>query len=88
MILASVFALPVGHIHLHIQIAEGLPEEVRILKDILQRIVVSARFEDATPAECEIICTGYEQTQKIQTYAVFDGQPPMIQLGCSFFLPS
>ena len=34
----------------------GLTEETKVFKYILQRIIFPARFEDATPAECKIIC--------------------------------
>ena len=54
----------------------GLTEEVKVFKDILQRIIFPARFEDAMPAECEIICMWYEGTKRTDPYIIFDGKYP------------
>ena len=75
--LASILHYPLG-MYTSIFKLGGLPEEVRLFKGIMQRIVFSARFEDATPSKCEIKCTWYEHTQKAESYVVFDGQAPRI----------
>ena len=59
-----------------------------MFKDILQRIIFPARFEDAAPAECEIICMWYEGTKRADPYVIFDGKYPRAQLNHSFFYPS
>ena len=63
-------------INLNMHHGGGLLEEVKVFKDILQRIIFPARFEDAMPDECEIICIWYEGTKTTDTYVVFDGKYP------------
>ena len=55
-------------------------------KDIMQRIIFPARFEDATQSECEVICMCYEGTKRTLAHVTFDGEEyPQVQLDCSFF---
>ena len=44
----------------------------KLFKDILQRIILIARFEDATPPESEIICTWIDGLNNAVTYVMFD----------------
>ena len=62
-----------------------LTEEGKVFKDVQQTIIFPARFGDAMPPECEIICIWYEGTKRILTYVIFNGQYPRVQLDCSFF---
>ena len=50
----------------------------KMSKDILQRIIFQARFEDATPPKYEIICMWYEGTKRTLTYVIFDGEYPRV----------
>ena len=54
----------------------GLTEEMKVFKDIQQRIIFPDRFEDAMPAEWEIICMWYKGTKRTDTYVIFDGKYP------------
>ena len=51
-----------------------LIEQGEAFKDILQRIIFQARFEDAMPSKCKVICMWYERTMRTLTYVVFDGE--------------
>ena len=51
-----------------------LNEQGEVLKDIMQRIISPARFEDSMPSECKVICTWYEGTTRTTTYVMFDGE--------------
>ena len=62
-----------------------LTEEGKVFKDILQRIKFPARFEEAMPPKCEIICMWYEGTKRTLTYVIFNGEYPRAQLDHSFF---
>ena len=62
-----------------------LIEQGDAFKDIMQRIIFPARFEDATPSECKVICMWYEGTMRTPTYVTFDGEEyPKVQLDSSF----
>ena len=64
---------------------EGFEQE-RVFKDILQRIIFPARFEDATPPECEVIHMWYDRLNISQTYVTFDGDEyPRVQVDHSFY---
>ena len=55
-----------------------------MFKDILQRIILTARFEDATPPECKIICMWIDRLNKAVTYVMFDRhEHPRFKLDCS-----
>ena len=55
-----------------------------MFKDILQRIILTARFEDATPPECKIICLWIDRLNKAVTYVMFDRhEHPRFKLDCS-----
>ena len=54
----------------------GLTEEAKVFKDILQRVIFTARFEDAMTGECEIICMWYEGTKRTETYVSSMGNIP------------
>ena len=45
----------------------------KVFRDILQRIILTARFEDATSPKCKVICMWYEGLSKVVTYVTFDG---------------
>ena len=45
----------------------------KVIRDILQRIILTARFEDSTPPKCKVICMWYEGLNKAVTYVTFDG---------------
>ena len=62
-----------------------LTEEGKVFKDILQRIIFPARFEDAMPPKCEIICIWHEGTNRTLTDVIFDGEYPRVILDHSFF---
>ena len=49
-----------------------LSEQGKVFKDILQRIILTARFEDATPPKCEIIHMWIDGLNKAVTYVAFD----------------
>ena len=49
-----------------------LIEQGEAFKDIIQRIIFPARFEDAMPSECEVICMWSEGTMRTLTYVIFD----------------
>ena len=51
----------------------GLPKQGKVFKDILERIILTARFEGATQFECKVICMWYEGLSKALTYVVLDG---------------
>ena len=51
-----------------------LIEQGEVFKDIMQRIIFPARFEDATPSECDVICFWYEGTMRTLTYVTFNGE--------------
>ena len=51
-----------------------LIEQGEVFKDIMQRIIFPARFEDATPSECEVVCLWYEGTMRALTYVTFNGE--------------
>ena len=62
-----------------------LIEQGDAFKDIMQRIIFTARFEDAMPSECEVILMWYEETKKSLTSATFAGEEyPRVQLDSSF----
>ena len=61
-----------------------LSKQEKVCKDILQRIILTARFEDATPPECKIICMWYDGLSNAATYIVFDRhEHPRFKLDCS-----
>ena len=63
-----------------------LSKQGKVFKDILQRIILTARFEDATPPKCEIICMWYEGLNKTPTYVTFDGnEHSRFKLDCSSY---
>ena len=51
-----------------------LTEQGEVFMDILQRIIFSARFEDAMPSQCEVIYMWYEGINRTLTYVTFDGE--------------
>ena len=53
-----------------------LTEEGKMFKDTLQRIIFTARFEEAMPPKCKLICIWYEGTKRTLTYVIFDGTIP------------
>ena len=58
----------------------------KVFRDILQRIILTARFEDTTPPECEVICMWYEGLSKTATYAMFNrNEYPRFKLDCSSY---
>ena len=42
-----------------------LIEQGEVFKDRMQRIAFPARFEDALPSECEVVCMWYEQNTNL-----------------------
>ena len=50
-----------------------LSKQGKLFKDILQRVILPAQFEDATPSECEIICMWIDGLKNAVTYVTFDG---------------
>ena len=56
------------------QAFKELSEQGELFKDILQRVILPAQFEAATPSECEAICMWIEGIKKVPAYAKFDGQ--------------
>ena len=50
-----------------------LCKQGKVFRDILQRIILTARFEDATPPECDVIHMWYEGLNKAATYVMFNG---------------
>ena len=48
-------------------------KQAKVFRDILQRIIFPARFEDATPPKCEVIHMWYHGLNKAETYVTFDG---------------
>ena len=54
--------------------------------DILQGIIFPARFEDAMPSECVVICMWYDGLDKAQTYVTFNGDEyPRVQVDHSSY---
>ena len=51
-----------------------LIEQGEVFKDIMQRIIFPARFEDVMPSECEVIHLWYERTMRTLTYVTYDGE--------------
>ena len=49
-------------------------EQGEAYKDIMQRIIFSARLKDAMPSECEVIHMWYEETMRTLTYDMFNGE--------------
>ena len=58
--------------HIQHETLKELCKQGKVLKDILQRIILTARFEDATPPECKVICMWYEGFSKVATYVTFN----------------
>ena len=66
--------------------SKGLIEQGEAFKDIMLRIIFAARFEDAMPSKCEVICMWYEGTMRTMTYVAFNGEEdPRVQMDSSFF---
>ena len=51
-----------------------LIEQGEAFKDIMQRIIFPARFEDTMPSECKVRCMWYEGTMRTLTHVTFDGE--------------
>ena len=61
-----------------------LNEQGEAFKDIMQRIIFSARFEDAMPSEYKFICVWYEGTTRTMTNVMFNGEEdPRVQIDSS-----
>ena len=61
-----------------------LSEQGKVFKDILQRIILTARFEDTTPPKCKILCMWIDGLNKAVTYVAFDRhEHPRFKLDCS-----
>ena len=61
-----------------------LSEQGKVFNDILQRIILEARFEDATQPKCKIICMWYEGLTKAATYVAFSRhEQPRFKLDCT-----
>ena len=46
----------------------------KLVKDILQRVILPAQFETATSSECEIICMWIEGLKHTMAYITINGQ--------------
>ena len=65
-----------------------LSKQGKLLKDLLQRIILTARFEDATPPESKIIHMLIAGLNNAVTYVMFDGhRHPRFKLDCSPWYP-
>ena len=49
-----------------------LSKQGKLFKDILQRVILPARFEDARPSGCRIICMWIDGLKNTVTYVMFD----------------
>ena len=73
-------------IKFHMQRGGELIEQEEAFMDVMQRIIFPARFEDAMPSKCKVICMWYEGTKRAPTYVTFNGEEyPQVQLDSSFF---
>ena len=50
-----------------------LSKQGELFKDILQRVILPAQFEVATPPECEIICMWIDGLTNAVAYVMFNG---------------
>ena len=65
-----------------------LSEQGELFKDILQRVILTAQFEDATPSECEIICMWIDGLKNKVTFVMFNRcRHPRLKLDCSPVYP-
>ena len=61
-------------------------QQGKVFKDILQRIIFPARFEDAMPPECKGICMWYDGLNKAENYVTFKGDEYLrVQVDHSFY---
>ena len=49
-----------------------LSKQGKLFKDILQRVILPAQFEDARPSGCKIICMWIDGLKNTVTYVMFD----------------
>ena len=78
-----------GSMNLHMQHGWDLLKKGKCLRIYCRELYsFPARFEDAMPPKCEIICMWYEGTKTTLTYIIFDGEYPRVQLDHSFFYSS
>ena len=65
-----------------------LSKQGKFFKDILQRIILTAQFEDATLSESEIICMWIDGLNNAVTYVMFNRcRHPRFKLDCSPVYP-
>ena len=50
-----------------------LTEQGHVFTEKLKRTIFPARFENAMPSECEVICMWYDRINRALTYVTFDG---------------
>ena len=51
-----------------------LCKQGKLLKDILQRVILPAQFKGATSSKCEIVCMWIEGLKNTAAYITIDGQ--------------
>ena len=65
-----------------------LSKQGELFKDILQRVILTAPFEDAVPSKCKIIHMWIDGLKNKVTYVMFDGhRHPRLKLDCSPVYP-
>ena len=61
-----------------------LSEQGELFKDILQRVILTALFKDATPSKCKIICMWIDRLKNEVTFVMFNGhRHPRLKLDYS-----
>ena len=61
-----------------------LSEQGELFKDIRQRVILTAQFEDATPSKCKIICMWIDGLKNKVFWVMFNRcREPRLKLHCS-----
>ena len=88
LIFACADILNCGGIKFQMKHPWNFPKQGEVFKDILQRVILTAGFEDTTPSECEIICMWMDGLKDEVTSVMFNGhRETRLKLDCNLVYP-